>query len=200
MGILKKINKGLILTVIVLLILIIYLKGVEKQRKSDEENVKVVCEQYIKLVDSLIVLPSDMQTYTDSLSIENQEKMEENINNELKKVMVDNKDAIDIQKNFIYEILEEGISKNKIKIKSQKTITKVASYEFDGDQVTVSIKTKLETTYKHINEETKKEEESQNTEDSISGEEIILQKVNGEWKIVYSYLIFSNSEDVVYLY
>ena len=55
MKIWKKINKGLLLTIIVLIVLIIYLKGVEKQREADKTAIKTSCEEYINLIDNLMV-------------------------------------------------------------------------------------------------------------------------------------------------
>ena len=44
MKFLKKINKGLLLTIIVVAILIIYLTNLEKQRESDKTDIKNACE------------------------------------------------------------------------------------------------------------------------------------------------------------
>ena len=57
----KKINKGLILAIIVLLALTIYLVNVENQRKADKPDIKAVCEEFIALTDKYSVLPEEMQ-------------------------------------------------------------------------------------------------------------------------------------------
>ena len=186
MKIWKKINKGLILTIIVVVILIIYLEQVERQREIDKTTIKTACNEYIKMVDSLIILPEDLQGYSQNLTQEDENKLKENINNELKKVMIDNQDAIDIQSQFIYETLKQA-NENKITTKCNKTIEKITKYEFDGDQVIVNFSSNLNTTYKQMNLETNIEEEKENIQ-SIYGEEITLQKIDGLWKIVYSYL------------
>ena len=109
MKIWKKINKGLLLTIIVLIVLIIYLKGVEKQREADKTAIKTSCEEYINLIDNLMVLPEDMQ----NLSEENEQKIQDNINNELKKVMIENEDAIELQSQYVLEIVKQS-NENKI--------------------------------------------------------------------------------------
>lgn len=194
MKIWKKINKGLLLTIIVLIVLIIYLKGVEKQREADKTAIKTSCEEYINLIDNLMVLPEDMQ----NLSEENEQKIQDNINNELKKVMIDNEDALELQSQYILEIIKES-NKNKKITNCKKSIDKISNYEFDGDQVVVKFSSNLETSYKYVNAETNEEEEKQNIQ-STSGDEITLQKVEGQWKIVYSYLDYYQRSSDLYLY
>ena len=198
MKIWKKINKGLILTIIVVVILIIYLEQVERQREIDKTAIRTACNEYIKMVDSLIILPEDLQEYSQNLTQEAENKLKENINNELKKVMIDNQDAIDIQSQFIYETLKQA-NENKITTKCNKTIEKITKYEFDGDQVIVNFSSNLNTSYKQMNLETNTEEEKENIQ-SIYGEEITLQKIDGLWKIVYSYLNYYQESSDMFLY
>ena len=189
MKFLKKINKGLLLTIIVVAILIIYLTNLEKQRESDKTDIKNACEEFIALTDEYVVLPEEMRTYTGEISKENEEKIGAQLKEALKKQMVDNDKAIDIQYEYLTDKLQSGYkTENEIKIKNKRTITKISSYEFDGSQVTVSLKTSTEVTYKY-KEVTGEEKERKNTTTS-SSDEIVLQKVEGEWKIVYSYLQF----------
>lgn len=198
MKIWKKINKGLILTIIVVVILIIYLEQVERQRELDKTAIRTACNEYIKMVDSLIILPEDLQEYSQNLTQEAENKLKENINNELKKVMIDNQDAIDIQSQFIYETLKQA-NENKITTKCNKTIEKITKYEFDGDQVIVNFSSNLNTSYKQMNLETNTEEEKENIQ-SIYGEEITLQKIGGLWKIVYSNLNYYQESSNMFLY
>ena len=79
MRILKKINKGLILTIIVLVVLIIYLTNVEKQRGADKPAIQKACEEYIALTDKYVVLPEEMQTFTGEISKVIQKENEQTI-------------------------------------------------------------------------------------------------------------------------
>lgn len=194
MKILKKINKGLLLTIIVLIALMFYLKGVENQREADKTAIRTSCEEYINIIDKLIVLPEDMQ----NLSEENEQKIQNNINTELKNVMIENEDAIELQSQYVLEIVKQS-NENKIITNCKKNIDKISKYEFDGDQVVVKFSSNLETSYKHVNTETNEEEEKQNIQ-STSGDEITLQKVDGKWKIVYSYLDYYQNSSDLYLY
>ena len=99
---------------------------------------------------------------------------------------------------YVLEIVKQS-NENKIITNCKKNIDKISKYEFDGDQVVVKFSSNLETSYKHVNTETNEEEEKQNIQ-STSGDEITLQKVDGKWKIVYSYLDYYQNSSDLYLY
>ena len=190
MKILKKINKGLLLTIVVIAILVIYLTNLEKQREADKTDIKKSCEDFIAFTDEYVVLPEDMQTYTGEISKEDKEKTEIQLKDALKEQMVDNDKAIEIQYEYLLDKLENGYkTETEVKTKNKRTMTKISNYEFDGKQVTVTLRTSTETTYKYKDEFTGEEKERKNTITSPS-DEIVLQKVEGKWKIVYSYLQF----------
>ena len=193
MKFLKKINKGLMLTIIVLMVLIIFLMNVEKQRDTDKPAIQKACEEFIALTDKYVVLPEEMQAFTGEISKENEEKLKKELREELEKQMIKNDEAVEIQYQYLFAELENGYkATNQIRTKSKRTITKISGYEFDGDQVTVTLKTSVESTYKYIEEDTGVEKEKQNTVPSTN-DEIILQRIEGQWKVVYSNMQFDNN-------
>ena len=188
MKILRKINKGLILTIIVLLALTVYLANVEKQRKADKEDIKKACEEFINFTDKYSVLPEDMQKLTESVLESKVEEYKKEMKTELDKLMIDNEEAVKLQYQNLEFGLEDGYNNSEgIRTKLERKITKISSYEFEGNQVTVTFKAKVKTTTKNLNEE----QESQKSFDT-DGDEILLQKVDGKWKIVYSNLQYDN--------
>ena len=67
--------------------------------------------------------------------------------------------------------------------------------------MTVTFNSKLETSTKYLKEDNQ-EQEKQNSFDT-SNDEIVLQKIDGKWKIVYSNLQYGNNyyyEDAVVMY
>lgn len=190
MKIWKKINKGFLLTLIVLLALIIYLVGVEEQRKEDKTNIQKATEEFTEFTDKYTVLPEEMQTLTEKISKEKVEKYETEMKTKLEDLMISNEEAVKIQNQILVSNLENGYSQGEIKSKQERKITKITSYEFDGDQVTVTFNSKLETNTKYLNEENEEQERKKSLD--ITGEEVVLQKVDGEWKIVYSNLRYEN--------
>lgn len=200
MKILKKINKGLILTIIVLVALIIYFNNLEKQREKDKVDITKACEEFISFTDNCVILPEEMQTFNGEISKENEEKIKKQLKEELKKYMVENDEAVEVLYEYLFDKLQYGyLGRNEFKAKSKRTITKISGYEFEGNQVTVSLKSSLESTYKYKDYDGT-EKERQNTV-SNTYDEIVLQKVDGQWKIVYAYLQFdvgSNYYDTYY--
>lgn len=193
MNFLKKINKGLILSVLVVALLVIYLTSIDKQRNEDKILIKTMCEEFIELTDKYVVLPEDMQSFAGEISKENEEKIQKQLKEELENKMVKNDEAVKIQYQYILDELKDGYStKNQVKTKNKRTITKISNYEFDGNQVKVTLQTSTEIHYKYIEEDTGEEKEKQNTISSTD-DEIILQKVDGQWKIIYSNMKFGDN-------
>lgn len=188
MKVLKKINKGLILTIIVLAALLIYISGVEKQRNADKPDIRKACEDFILLTDKYVVLPEDMQK-----SEVSEEKVNEYVNqmkSDVEKVMISNTEAVKIQKQVIENNLRNGYDAFDVRIKMSRKIKKINGYEFDGNQVTVKLKDQVEIVTKVFDEiDSTKETETFDA----SNDEIILQKIDGKWKIVYSNLQFDGS-------
>lgn len=188
MKVLKKINKGLILTIIVLAALLIYISSIEKQRNSDKPDIRKACEEFIALTDKYVVLPEDMQK-----SEVSEEKVNEYVNqmkSDVEKVMISNTEAVKIQKQVIENNLRDSYNALDVRSKVSRKIKKINGYEFDGNQVTVKLKDQVEIVTKVFDEiESTKETETF----EASSDEIILQKVDGKWKIVYSNLQFDGS-------
>lgn len=172
----KKINKGFVLTTIVLIAIIVYFINLEKQRENEKTNIQKVCENYFEIVDQYSVLPEDtsekaMQEYIKKMK------------NELLKIMIDNQDAIDIQSKILENNLKNEYDSDQIKIKVSRKIKKIRSYQFDGNKVTVNFSNKIEETIKN----------NQINEYNSNQDQVILQKIKGEWKIVYANLKFEDS-------
>lgn len=188
MKVLKKINKGLILTIIVLAALLIYISSIEKQRNSDKTDIRKACEEFIALTDKYVVLPEDMQK-----SEVSEEKVNEYVNqmkNDVEKVMISNTEAVKIQEQVIENNLRDSYNALDVRSKVSRKIKKINGYEFDGNQVTVKLNNQVEIVTKVFDEiESTKETETF----EASSDEIILQKVDGKWKIVYSNLQFDGS-------
>lgn len=182
---LKKINKGLILTILVLIVLILYFNDLEKQRDKDKPDIKKTCEDFIELTDKYSVLPEELQKLQENIP---EEKVNEYINQmqkDLANIMIDNQEAINIQQKILEENLKNGYSALEVRTNSSRKIQKVSSYQFENNQVTVSLKDNVIETIKTFEHD---EEIEKNNEFEASEDEIVLQKVEGKWKVVYANL------------
>lgn len=187
MRFLKKINKGLILTIIVLIILVTYLVGVEKQRKSDKTEIKNACEEFVNLTNKYLVLPEEMQSLTNKIPEEQEKEYGEEAEKALKNIMVDNTEAIKIQHQFLIQALKNGYSStNEIRTKYERKMAEITSYEFEGNTVTVTFSSNVEIETKYLNYI--QQEQTRALSFTAPSDEIMLQKVDGKWKVVYSNL------------
>ena len=197
---LKKINKGVVLTIIVIGILVIYLIGVEAKRNAEKPNIEKVVKDYFSFFNEYSVLPADNQKLETKIKNEEEakkidEKLDSEIKDQLERFeenvktrMIDNKTAIDIQKGILEGILSEGNDlKQSITTKYNREITKIKKYEFDENQVTVTFDSNIEIEIKYLdsnNKERIKKDTQKNQDESIT-----LNYENESWKVVYTDLI-----------
>ncbi len=187
---LKKINKGLILTIILLIILILYYNNIEKLRKNDKTEIKKACEDFIELTDKYSVLPQEIQTTQTEIP---EEKVAEYINQmkkELANIMIDNQEAINIQAKILENNLIDGYNETQVRTQLSRKILNILSYQFEKDQVTVNLIDKVKETIK--NSDGMQEYNSDN-EFTAGNDEIVVKKVDGKWKVVYANLQFNDN-------
>lgn len=197
MKLLKKINKGFILTVIVLILLSIYLINQEKAKETEKKEISQKCEQYIDFTNKYAVLPEDMQVLKQEISNTELEKYKNEIKQELKKQMIENEQAVDLQYQILTSILENNIKKDSIVTQISRRMIDKPQYVFDGDQVQVIFQSRISITEKYLENDNDTEEDAKtrNTTYMTQNDQINLQKVDGEWKIVYSNLQFHSNKE-----
>lgn len=184
----KKINKGLILTIIVVIGLTIYLVNLEKQRNEEKPEIKSICENFIEVTDKYSVLPKEKQVINPNGNEEEYSKYITSVKNELENIMIPNENAIMLQYQVIEENLGNGYNNLEARTNQKRTINKITGYEFDGNQVTVKFQNRVEKTTKYFDGI---EEQVENKTFDAPYDEIILQKIDGEWKVVYANLQFN---------
>ena len=195
MKVLKKINKGLILTILVLIVLVIYFSNLEKQRASDKTDIKKACESFIELTDRYSVLPEELQTLKGEVPEDKVKEYTNQMKKDLTEIMIDNQESVNIQQKILEESLRNGYSEGQVRTNWSRKIQKVSSYQFEKNQVTVSLKDNIEETIKTSDGI---EEYNKNNEFEASKDEIVLQKVNGKWKVVYANLLFDDNTSYYY--
>lgn len=186
---LKKINIGLVLTIITIAIVVIYSVSVEMQRKGSKEDIRRSCEEYISLVDKYSVLPENAQVLGGEAKNINLDSFKSEMEKDLKSVMVSDS-AAELQKMILSDYVEKDlINTSQYTTSYDRKIVKIKSYEFDGNQVTVTFKAsvRIKQKYMELNNQTgapeeKVKEQNVDTESNI----ITLEKKDNKWKVVYS--------------
>lgn len=199
MKFLRKVNLGLILTIIVVAAVAIYSVNVEVQRKKEKENIKVVCEEFIKTTSKYSMLPEKYHKLDNKINEQEFNTYMDEVKNGLKEKIIDNNSALEIQTTILESELSDQIISGNIVTKFERDITKINSYSFDGDQVTVTFKGKVNRDIKYLvndgydeNGNVTQKEESKTTSFGTESETITLQKVNDTWKVVYSNLQYTD--------
>lgn len=207
MKILKKINKGLVLTIIVIVVLSIYLISIEIKRNAEKPEIEKTCREYISILESYLKTPNEInKLYTEEEIQSNRNEIKEkavekqltNLEQDLKQTMIDNDKAIDIQKKTIETYLQELCNNSSEAVTSyNKEITQIIKYKFEDDQVIVTFNTKTEKEIKYLSQDEQTgeytEEVRKETEKS-NNETITLKQNNGKWEVVYSDLQYSQAK------
>lgn len=161
---LQKINKGVLLTIIVLIILLSYLIQVEAMRNAQKEEILASCKEYISIIDQY--------------SVKTEKEVEE-AKNKLKEIMIDKEVATNLQMKQLREVVKKA-TQGELKVTSiKREIKNVKSYEFDAEQVKVTL-------YCKIIKETTNLEGNKDSQTNYNTYEITLKKEQNRWKVVYS--------------
>lgn len=201
MKVLKKVNIGLILTIIVILAVTIYSICVENERKSAKADIVKSCEEFIDLTDKYYLLPSEYQVInqkgTDIDLTNYYTEMKNNLQNK-----TTTEQTAEIQKMILSEYVKQHlIDTSKITVDFRRDITKISGYSFDGNQVTVTFNSKvtIKQKYNDINMETgETSEKLREYSFTIEEESITLEKKEGIWKVVYANLQYQDVNTSMY--
>ena len=200
MKFLKKINIGLVLAIIAIIAVVIYCVSVESNRKNSKADIKKACEEFIDITNKYSTLPEQYQVLGEEGSKINLDTYNSEMESELKKVTTTDQTA-NIQKMILSEVLKNQLlNTNAINTSFNRKITKISSYEFDGNQVTVSFSSKIsiKQKYAEVNSLTAESEEKVKDIDIDADEEsITLEQKDGKWKVVSANLTYdSNSKSM----
>ena len=184
----KKINKGFILTLIVLVALTLYILKVEMQRSADKEEIQKVYEEFIDFTDKYSVLPENLQTLNASENEKEIEQYKKQMKADLEKLMIDDEEAVNLQYDKLESVLTSGYNKLEVRTSQERRINKITTYRFNGNKLDVKFEGTVERKVKFYNGT---EEQIETKKFDTAYDEIVLQKVDGEWKVKYSNLHFS---------
>ena len=141
------------------------------------------------------MLPEELQTLKGEVPEDKVKEYTNQMKKDLTEIMIDNQESVNIQQKILEESLRNGYSEGQVRTNWSRKIQKVSSYQFEKNQVTVSLKDNIEETIKTSDGI---EEYNKNNEFEASKDEIVLQKVNGKWKVVYANLLFDDNTSYYY--
>ncbi|MBP3502775.1 MAG: hypothetical protein J6K42_04805 [Clostridia bacterium] len=201
MKFIKKVNIGLILAIIAIVAVIVYSVNLEFERKSAKEDIRKACEEFIDLTDKYYTLPSEYQVIGEKSADVDLTNFFTKMEDELK-TKTTSAETAKIQKTILTEYVKNQlVDTSKITVSFNREITKISSYGFDGNQVTITFSSKITTKQKYndINLETGEPSEKirENTFE-VEDESITLEEKDGTWKIVYANLQYQDVNSSMY--
>ena len=152
----------------------------------------------IDYTNKYLILPENMRILGKKPSQLEIDKYNEELKTELKKIMIENESAIELQYNIFVSELEKNFNDNRVVTEMSRTITDKPTYEFDGEQVKVTIKSKVSKSEKY--QDGGEEKINQKSFETYN-DQITLQKVNGKWKVIFVNFEFNQlgSTDIIEL-
>lgn len=177
MRVIRKINRGLVLFLIIVAVLATYLTVLELSRDSQKAEIKEVCKQAADLYSQCIIIPPELYAYTETYSEEAFQKYKEECYNKLAPMCGETNT---VRSMLEYALETQRYTNNYITNFGQASIENI-EYFFDKDTVSVSINTSLN--YKSIYGGL---EESANSGTLMATPcfTFMLQKEDGQWKLL----------------
>lgn len=184
MKFLAKINRGLILTVVIVAAIAIYLIAQSISQADEKPKIKDVCQQYINTAISYSQLPENYRKANPEIPQAELDKYIADMSKDLKAFYTDKEETYKgvIERNKEY--LENQAKGVGVVYSYTKEIKEYENFVFDGDTVTVSIGTNSVFDGSDISSPlSPRGKVTGKTVDTIT-----LQKVDGEWKVIYAFL------------
>ena len=195
MKFLRKINIGLTLTIIAIIAVVVYCINVESGRKSAKEDIKKACDDFTQLTNKYAMLPTEYQTVGIKSTDVNLNDYYTKMQSELEQKTISSKTA-DIQKIILSDVVESQLlDTSKITTEFNRQIAKITSYEFSGNQVSVVFNSKVTVKQKYSDYDQETGEPTEKVKENtyeLQGESMTLEKVDGNWKVVFADLQYTN--------
>lgn len=191
---LKKMNIGLLMAIITVILVIAYCIHVESARKSSKGQIMEACGEFIKMTDKYAVLPSEYQKIGIKSTEVDLTNYKKSLKEDLEKQTI-NSGVADIEATILEQIAQSQlIDTRSVITESTRKVVNITSTQFTGNQVTVTFNSRLyvKQKYNDVNAENGEiTEKSSEVAYDLKGDTIILEKVNDDWKVVYSNLKFA---------
>lgn len=184
MKFLKKINRGLILTLVVLIAVAIYLVVLSQAQAAAKSEIKNVCERYVVTEISYNMLPEKYRVKNPDISQSEIEQYIEDMTNDIRAFYPDDRQSYKHLISRSKASIEHQAKGIEVIYSYQKDILDYDKFVFDGNTVTVTISSNSSIQrFDHTANDDIGEKVSTITTDTIS-----LIKKDGEWKVIYANL------------
>ncbi|MCL2088355.1 MAG: hypothetical protein FWH14_02615 [Oscillospiraceae bacterium] len=178
-----RINRGVVLTAAIFLVLVIYLIALGLMRNAEKPAISAIAEEYIHTETEYTMLPEDQRMITPRISQRNLAQYGNDMIRDISSYFISKKANYEFNVNFLRESHLEQAKGINVITESEKEILRFNSFVFDKDTVTVDVLTKYTRTTT-----TQNEPPIGNTVDRL-----MLQKVDGKWKLIYANISYKTN-------
>lgn len=176
----SKINRGAILTAIVIFGVVVYLVGLSISQKSNIPEIKKICSEYIENHVKYSMLPEGQRKKTPDITEKELSNFVKEMESDISKYYPKGEQYSKLALNELNVSLQHQAGGQNVVLAYEKEILDFSKFVFKEDTVTVTILTdsSIERTDRN---------ELGDTQDKVRSEtvdKIILIKTDGEWKII----------------
>lgn len=184
MKFISKINRGAIVTAAVLIGVVVYLVVLSWTQAAEKVEIEKVCAEYIKTEVGYSMLPTKYRIEKPDMPAAESKQYLAEMAESLQAFYLENDQVIKFNLERVQNELQKQMSGIGVIYDYQKTIAKFSSFVFDGKNVTVAMR--VNTVLDGPSNDgmaTSRQKSVEETEDTM-----ILQKVDGLWKVAYANL------------
>jgi hypothetical protein len=186
--IIRKTNRGVIVTSLVLLLVVGYLVVLSINQKKDVPVIKDACQAYVEADAAWRVLPENFISGKTAPADSEVKKYADSLEPEISPYYADNQSIRENAVSSLYMNLKLQIMTGRIYTSYANNNIQFGAVTFRDNTVTVNFTTQTVTEYMDIASGS-----SEPVHESVgSSNQIILQKEDGKWKIIYASLSVQN--------
>ena len=178
----KKFNRGVIITVIAVLCLSAYLIGLDITQNAEKPAIQKVVESYINTYVSYNMLPQSYRIATPNIPQAEMDSYVAKMESDIKNYFAADDNSYKFMTDMLKSNLESQKTETTVIYSFDKTISKYTKFSFDKSAVTVTV----ETNSSYDGPDKNNSNSGRLKLNAVTTDTIVLKKVNGEWKVVYS--------------
>jgi hypothetical protein len=178
----KKFNRGVIITVIAVLCVSAYLIGLDITQNAEKPAIQKVVESYINTYVSYNMLPQSYRIATPNIPQAEMDSYVAKMESDVKSYFAADDNSYKFMTDMLKSNLESQKTETTVIYSFDKTISKYTKFSFDKSTVTVTV----ETNSSYDGPDKNNSNSGRLKLNAVTTDTIVLKKVNGEWKVVYS--------------
>lgn len=175
----RKINRGVILTTLIALTVVIYLVALTINHNAEKPKIEELCTKYIQTEISYRMLPKKYRIDNPQIPKDELDKYIADMTNDIKAYYSDNTETSKFLIDTLKTNIENQSKGSKIIYDYKKDNLEFKDFTFKNDSVTIRMSSLSSI------------DDQNSTSNKISTDDFItLEKIDGEWKVVYSNINF----------